>query len=133
MSDYPLLNVFWTTFVFFLWILWFFLLFRIITDIFRSDDMNGWAKAAWIVFVIILPFLGVLVYVIARGKSMTQRDVERSRQSEAAFRAYVRDAAQTETSGPSGPADQLAQLATLHAQGVLNDEEFQRAKDKLLV
>lgn len=128
MSDYPLLDVIWTTFVIFLWILWFFLLFKIITDIFRSDD-NGWVKAAWIVFVIILPFLGVLVYVIARGKSMTMRDMERAQQNEAAFRAYVRTAAQEE----KGPAEQLAALASLHDKGVLNDEEFQRAKEKLLV
>ena len=128
MHNYPLLDLFWTMLELFLWILWFFLLFRILTDIFRSQDMNGWAKAAWIVFVIILPFLGVLIYVIARGHSMTQRDMEQAQKNDAAFRSYVRSAAQPE----GGSADQLATLADLHSQGVLSDTEFQKAKEKLL-
>ncbi len=129
MDDYPLLNLFWTMLELFLWILWFFLLFRIITDIFRSHDMSGWAKAAWMILVIILPFIGVLAYVIVRGHSMTERDLEQARKNDAAFRAYVRDVAQPDG---TGTADQLATLADLHQRGILDDAEFQKAKTKLL-
>lgn len=135
MSNYPLLNVFWTMLEFFLWVLWFFLLFKILTDLFRSHDLNGWAKAGWIILVILLPFLGVLLYVIIRGRSMSQRDVEQAQQNEAAFKQYVREAAVTpDTSAGAAPshADELRKLADLKASGALTDEEFQKAKDKLL-
>lgn len=143
MHDYPLLNLFWTMLEFFLWILWFFLLFKILTDIFRSHDLSGWSKAGWIVFVIILPFLGVLAYVIVRGKSMSRRDAEQRQQSEAAVRAYIRDAAGTPGDGggaagaapgasAGGDVDKLAKLAELRTQGALSEEEFQAAKAKLL-
>jgi len=128
MSDYPLLNIFWTMLEFFLWILWFFLLFRILTDLFRSHDVSGWGKAAWIILVIVLPFLGVLIYVIVRGKGMARRDAEQVQKNQDAFRAYVRDAAKDD----NAPTDNLATLADLHQRGVLDDAEFQRAKDRLL-
>jgi hypothetical protein len=130
--DYPLLNVFWTILVFFLWILWFILLFRILSDIFRSHDLSGWGKAGWVILVIILPFIGVLVYVIVRGTSMQERDMEQMQRSERAFRSYVRDAAAPEAGGEASHADQLTKLADLHGRGALSDEEFQKAKDKLL-
>ncbi|GAA4839774.1 SHOCT domain-containing protein [Kitasatospora terrestris] len=133
MDDYPLLNLFWTMLWFFLWILWFFLLFKIITDIFRSNDMGGWGKAGWIIFVIILPFLGVFVYLIARGKSMGERDLAQMQQNEAAFKRYVQDAAGS--SGGAGGvshADELAKLADLRTSGAISEEEFQKAKAKLL-
>jgi hypothetical protein len=139
MSNYPLLDLFWTMLEFFLWILWFFLLFKILADIFRSHDMSGWAKAGWIVLVIILPFLGVLLYVIIRGRSMGERDLEQAQKADAAFKQYVRDAAAApsgSSSGSSGAAsshvDELARLADLRSSGAISDEEFQRAKDKLL-
>jgi len=112
---------------FFLWILWFFLLFRIILDIFRSKDLGGWGKAGWLIFVCILPFLGVFVYLIARGSKMTQRDAEDAQAADQAMRAYVRDAA-----GSSGPADELAKLADLRDRGVISDAEFQQSKAKVL-
>ena len=127
MSSYPLLNAFWTMLWFFLWILWFFLLFRIILDIFRSKDLGGWGKAGWLIFVCILPFLGVFVYLIARGSKMTQRDAEDAQAADQAMRAYVRDAA-----GSSGPADELAKLADLRDRGVISDAEFQQSKAKVL-
>lgn len=136
MSNYPMLNVFWTMLEFFLWILWFFLLFKILTDIFRSHDMKGWVKALWIVFVIVLPFLGVLVYVIARGPGMTRRDMEQAQQADAAFKKYIRDAAGSSGAGDGkggGHVDELAKLAHLHTSGSLTDEEYQKAKEKLLV
>ncbi|MFJ5707457.1 SHOCT domain-containing protein [Streptomyces sp. NPDC093105] len=129
MDDYPLLNVFWTMCWFFLWIMWFFLLFRIVTDIFRDHELSGWGKAGWLAFCILLPFLGVLVYVIARGTGMTRRDVKQAKESEAAFQEYVRKAAGT--SGGGGAAE-LARLAELKEKGALTDAEYERAKAKLL-
>jgi hypothetical protein len=127
-SSYPLLNVFWTMFEFFIWILWFFLLFRVIMDIFRSHDLGGGMKAFWLIFVIILPFLGVFVYIIARGGKMHERDIAAAKQNDEAMRAYVQQAA-----GTSGPSDEIAKLAALRDQGVLTDEEFAAQKAKLLV
>ncbi|WP_407989783.1 SHOCT domain-containing protein [Kitasatospora sp. CMC57] len=134
MDNYPALDLFWTMMELFLWILWFFLLFKVITDIFRSHDMGGWGKAGWMLFVIVLPYLGVLVYLIARGRSMSRRDAEQVQQSEAAFKEYVRQAAATtpDGTGTSGRVDELAKLAALKERGALTDEEYQRAKEKLL-
>ncbi|MFE2165104.1 SHOCT domain-containing protein [Streptomyces sp. NPDC059447] len=129
MDDYPLLNLFWTMLWLFLWILWFFLLFKIITDIFRDHSMSGWGKAGWLIFVIILPFLGVFVYLIARGKSMAERDAKQMKDSEAAFQDYVRKTAGT---GGGGSADELHKLAALKDKGDITQEEFDRAKAKLL-
>ncbi|KMO97658.1 SHOCT domain-containing protein [Streptomyces roseus] len=131
MDDYPALNVFWSMLWFFLWIMWLFLLFKIVTDIFRDHEMNGWAKAGWLIFVILLPFLGVLVYVIARGKGMTQRDVKQAKENEAALQDYIR---QTAGSSPAGAshADELAKLVALKDKGDLSEAEFQQAKTKLL-
>jgi type VI protein secretion system component VasK len=128
-SGYPLLDAFWTMLLFFLWIMWFFLLFWIIFDIFRSDDLSGWGKAGWLIFVLILPFLGVFVYSIARGKKMTEHQVRDRQQKDQAMRAYIRESA-----GASGgsSADELAKLAQLRDQGVLTDQEFTAQKAKLL-
>jgi hypothetical protein len=126
--DYPLLGVFWNTMIFFLWILWFILLFRILADIFRSSDLGGFAKTMWIIFVIILPFLGVFVYVIARGNSMTQRSLEDARSQRAAFDDYVRETA----GGSSSMADELSKFAALRDQGVITDAEFAAKKAQLL-
>jgi hypothetical protein len=123
----PLLDAFLTMMWFFLWVLWFFLLFRIIMDIFRSKDMNGWGKAGWLVFVIILPFLGVLVYLIARGHKMTERDVAQAQAHDQAFRAYVREAADG-----ASTADELTKLADLRDRGVITEADFQQGKDKIL-
>ncbi|MFK0255855.1 SHOCT domain-containing protein [Streptomyces sp. NPDC090445] len=130
MDDYPLLNLFWTMLLIFLWVLWFFLLFKILTDIFRSQDMGGWGKAGWTIFVVILPFLGILVYLIARGKGMAERDMKSAADADAAFKAYVRDAATT--SGTGGSASELAALADLKERGAITEAEFQQAKQKLL-
>ncbi|MGW2372276.1 MULTISPECIES: SHOCT domain-containing protein [Kitasatospora] len=134
--DYPVLNIFWTMLELFLWILWFFLLFKIITDIFRSHDIGGWGKAGWLVLVIFLPLIGVLVYLIARGQGMGMRDIEQAQQADAAVRAYIRDAAGTppqEGGGGRSHVEDLARLADLKAKGAISDEEYQKAKDKLLV
>ncbi|MFG2988737.1 SHOCT domain-containing protein [Streptomyces sp. NPDC048257] len=130
MDDYPLLNIFWTMLYLFLWIMWFFLLFKIITDIFRDHSLSGWGKAGWLIFVLLLPFLGVFVYLIARGKSMGERDLKQVQENEAAFREYVQ-----KTAGPGGgggSAEELSKLSTLKEQGHITQEEFDRAKAKIL-
>jgi hypothetical protein len=126
--DYPLLGLFWTMLWFFLWIAWIVLLFRVFADIFRSRDMGGWAKALWSIFVIVVPFLGVLVYIIARGHSMVDRDIARAQEQDAAFRSYVQDVA----SSSGGTADELSKLADLKSRGVISDAEFEQQKAKLL-
>ncbi len=129
MTNYPLLDVFLSMLYFFLWILWIMLLFWIILDIFRSDDLSGWAKAGWLIFVIILPLLGILVYLIARGHSMGERQARQAEAQDKAFRAYVKDAAGSDGTSQS---DELAKLASLHDKGVINDQEFAQAKAKIL-
>lgn len=126
--DYPLLGVIWTTVIFMLWIMWFILLFRIIADIFRSEDLGGGGKTLWLIFVLFLPFLGTLVYVLVRGKSMTQRSVDRAITQQQQFDAYVRETAGTS----STTADELGKLAALRDQGVLTDAEFAARKAQLL-
>jgi hypothetical protein len=125
--DYPLLNVFFSMLWFFLFIVWLMILFHVISDIFRSRDMGGFAKAIWILFVIVAPFLGVLVYVLARGDNMTEHAVQDAQARDAAFRGYVQEAA-----GSSGPADQIAQLAALRDSGHITDAEFEAGKAKIL-
>jgi Short C-terminal domain/Phospholipase_D-nuclease N-terminal len=127
--DYPVLGFFWSVMIFFLWVLWFMLLFYVLADIFRSHDMGGWAKALWIIFVILVPFLGVLVYVIVRGDSMTKRSVDQAQAQRAAMDDYIR---QTATAGGGTAADELTKLAALRDQGVLTQAEFDAQKAKLL-
>lgn len=124
--DYPILGVFWSMFIFFLFFAWIVVLFRVFADIFRSD-MRGLAKGIWSIFVILVPFLGVLIYLIVHGDGMTKRDVADAKRNQAAFQAYVRDAA-----GTGGVASELAQLSDLRDSGALTDAEFEAQKAKLL-
>ena len=126
--DYPLLGMFWTMLWFFLWIAWLMLLFRIFADIFRSQDMGGWGKAGWCILVILLPLLGTLIYIIARGKSMYERDAKDAAEQKAAFDDYVRSTA----GGGASSADELTKLAALKDQGVITEAEFATQKAKLL-
>ncbi|GGY70707.1 SHOCT domain-containing protein [Streptomyces omiyaensis] len=134
MDDYPLLNVFWTMLWFFLWIMWLFLLFKVITDIFRDHELSGWGKAGWLIFCILLPYLGVLVYVIARGRSMGERDMKQAKDAENRFQEYIRQTAGTQgaASGTPSATDELARLAELKEKGSISEEEFQQAKAKVL-
>jgi ABC-type multidrug transport system fused ATPase/permease subunit len=129
-QDYPLLNLFWTMLWLFIWILWIFLLVRIILDIFRSHDLGGWSKALWVIFIIILPFIGVLVYLIARGSGMQKRDVRDARAADQEMRGYIREVAATP--GAPSTAEELTKLASLRDQGVLTEAEFDAQKAKLL-
>jgi heme exporter protein D len=126
--DYPILGLFWTMLIFFLWFAWIMLLFRVFADIFRTKDMGGFAKALWSIFVLIVPFLGVFIYLIVRGRSMAERDIEDSQAREEQFRAYVQQTAGT----GGGTADELTKLAQLKDQGVITDTEFAQQKAKLL-
>jgi hypothetical protein len=128
-SSYPVLDAFLTMLYFFLFIIWIWLLITVFIDIFRSHDMGGLQKALWVIFVIILPFLGVFVYLIARGSKMHERAAAEAAQQQKAFDSYVRQAA-----GTSGAdtASQLSKLADLKSQGVLSDAEFDAQKQKIL-
>jgi Short C-terminal domain/Phospholipase_D-nuclease N-terminal len=126
--SYPLLGAFWTIFIIFLWVLWFWILITVFIDIFRSHDLSGVAKTLWFLFVLLIPLIGVLVYLIARGGKMHEHAVRDARRQDQEFRAYVQDAAGTQAS----PADQLAKLADLRDRGVITSEEFEREKAKIL-
>jgi ABC-type multidrug transport system fused ATPase/permease subunit len=126
-SSYPLLNVFWSMFIFFLWVIWIWILIMVFIDIFRSPDLSGWAKALWFLFVLLIPLIGVLVYLIARGSKMHEHAAQQAQQQDREFRAYVQEAA-----GSQNTADQLAKLADLRDRGVITGEEFEREKAKVL-
>jgi Short C-terminal domain len=127
MMDYPLLDVFFTMLWFFLWVLWIFLVVKVVVDIFRSQDLGGWGKAGWLIFVLLLPFLGVFVYVIARGRSMGDREMAQMMKQEAAFEDYVKTTARV----PS-QADELSKLAHLRDHGDISEADYQQAKSKIL-
>lgn len=128
--DYPLLGLIWSMLLFFLLIAWIMTLFHVIADVFRSDDLGGFSKAIWLLFMLFLPFLGVLVYLIARGDKMAKRSIAAAQSQEAAFKDYVQQAAGTD--GTNGPADQLHKLADLHKAGSISDAEFAAGKAKIL-
>jgi hypothetical protein len=120
-------QVFWSMLWFVLWFIWIWLLIIVFSDIFRSHDLSGWGKALWTIFVIVLPYLGVFVYLIARGHKMQEHSLKDAQAQDAAFRDYV----QNVTAG-GGTADEIARLADLRDKGVINEAEFQQAKAKAL-
>jgi Short C-terminal domain/Phospholipase_D-nuclease N-terminal len=127
-SDYPFLDVLWTLLIFFLWVIWFWLLFTVFIDVFRRHDIGGWKKALWLIFVIILPFLGVFIYIITQNDGMTQRNVERAQSQRAQFDQYVR-----ETAGASGgAAAEIDTAKQLLDQGAITQAEFDAIKQKAL-
>jgi Short C-terminal domain/Phospholipase_D-nuclease N-terminal len=123
---FPLLDVFWSIIMVFLWVFWIFILVRVVFDIFLNRDLGGVSKALWFILVVILPFFGVLVYLIVHGGSMHERQNRDAKAADDQFRAYVR-----ETAG-SGSADELAKLAALRDQGVITTDEFEKGKAKVL-
>lgn len=125
---YPMLDVFWTILWVFVWVLWIFLLIRIITDVFRSQDLSGGAKAAWTIFVILIPLFAVLAYLIVRGGSMHEREARQAQAADDAMRSYIRSATGTSAS----VAEELSKLADLRDRGVLTQEEFEAQKAKVL-
>ncbi|MEV5268779.1 SHOCT domain-containing protein [Streptomyces werraensis] len=129
--DYPLLSALLTMLVFFLWIMWFILLFRVIVDIVRDDSLSGWAKTGWMVFTIVLPFLGVFVYVVARGRNMGSRELAQARAQQEALDSYIRETAKGAGERTSS-VDELARLSEIKARGDISDDEFRRAKELVL-
>jgi Short C-terminal domain/Phospholipase_D-nuclease N-terminal len=122
----PLMDLFWSMLWFFMFFLWIWLLISLFSDIFRSDDLSGWGKAGWVIFMVALPWLGALIYLIARGKGMQERAVADMAAREAATREYIQGVASTST------ADELSKLAALRDQGVLTSAEFDAQKAALL-
>jgi len=126
--SYPLLNIFLSFLYFFLFVLWIFLVFTVFMDLFRSRDVGGWGKAIWVIFILVLPLLGVLVYLIARGGSMHERAAAAAASQEAAMKEYIQQTAGTVPSA----ADEMAKLADLRDRGVISADEFEAQKAKLL-
>jgi hypothetical protein len=129
-ADWQVGQVFFSFLWFFLFFIWIWLLIMVFSDIFRDHTMSGWAKAAWVIFVIVFPYLGVFVYLIARGGSMGKRAAEQQQRAQQHFDAAVKEAAGS--SGVASPADELARLADLKAKGVISDAEFDQLKAKAL-
>ena len=125
--EYTVGSAFFTMLWFFLFFIWIWLLISVFGDIFRSDDLSGWGKALWTIFVIVLPYLGVFVYLIARGKEMGEHRIRDASQREEQMRSYVQDVA-----GSGSTADEIERLAKLQSQGAITEEEFRQAKAKLL-
>jgi Short C-terminal domain/Phospholipase_D-nuclease N-terminal len=124
-ADYPFLDVLWTMILFFAWVAWIWIVITVLIDLFRRDDIGGWGKAGWVVFVIVLPFLGVLVYLIAQHEGMRERSVREARSEQAAFDQYVR-----ETAG--GSAAEIAKAKELLEAGTISQAEFDAIKAKAL-
>jgi hypothetical protein len=131
-TSYPLLDAFWTILEIFLWVIWIWVLIAIFMDIFRSRDLSGGGKAAWFLFVLLIPLIGVLTYLIVRGGTMHERAVQQAQQSDQAFREYVQSAAHSNGSTTGSTADQLDKLVGLRDRGVITSEEFDRQKAKVL-
>jgi hypothetical protein len=127
-SSYPFLDVLWTMFIFFLWVIWFWLLFTVFVDVFRRHDISGGKKTLWLIFVIILPFLGVFIYIITQNDGMTQRNIERAQAQRSQMDQYVR-----ETAGASGgAAAEIDTAKQLLDQGAITQAEFDSLKQKAL-
>ncbi len=127
-SEFGTGQVFWSMLWFFLFFIWIIILFQVFGDIFRSKDLSGWGKALWSIFIIAVPYLGVFIYLIARGSKMQEHAVADAKAMDAAQRAYIQQAAGTGTSD----ADQLDKLAALHSAGKIDDAEYAAAKAKVL-
>jgi hypothetical protein len=126
-ADYPFLDIFWTMLIFFMWVIWIWILITVLMDLFRRHDIGGWGKAAWTLFVIVLPFLGVFMYLITQGGQMAERRNAELQASRASFDSYVRDVA-----SPNGPSEQIAKGKELLDQGAIDQAEFELLKRKAL-
>jgi Short C-terminal domain/Phospholipase_D-nuclease N-terminal len=126
-ADYPFLDIVGTMLIFFAWVIWFWILIRVLVDVFRRHDLSGWSKAGWTLFMIVLPFLGVLIYLIAHGKEMGQRDIEQAQANKAQFDDYVRS-----VSAADGGAAQIAQAKSLLDSGAITQAEYDSLKAKAL-
>lgn len=126
-ADYPFLDIFWTMILFFFWVAWIWVLVGIISDVFRRHDASGWTKALWVIFLIFLPFLGVLAYMIVNGKGMSERSAQQAQASRAQFDDYVQSVAQK-----TGPAHEIEKAKSLLDSGAITQAEFDSLKAKAL-
>ena len=126
-ADYPFLDILWTMLVFFAWVIWFWLLIVIFSDLFSRHDISGWGKAAWILLLVFLPYLGVFIYLIASGQGMAERREERSRAARSEFDDYVKNVAAS-----SGPAAEIDKAKQLLDSGTITQAEFDSLKAKAL-
>jgi hypothetical protein len=126
-TSYPFLNIFWTILIFFAWVVWIWIVITVLIDVFRRRDLSGWAKAAWVVFVIVLPFLGVLIYLIAYHDGMADRSDKQAASSQAQLDEYVR-----QTAGTGGPASEIEKAKKLLESGAITQAEFDAIKAKAL-
>jgi hypothetical protein len=126
-ADYPFMDVLWTMLIFFFWVIWIWIVITVLIDVFRRDDIAGFAKALWVIFVIILPWLGVLIYLIVEHDGMRERSVRQARAERQQFDEYVRDAA-----GGGGSAAEIARAKELLDAGTITPEEFEALKAKAL-
>ena len=126
-SNYPFLNIFWTILIFFAWVIWIWIAITVLIDVFRRRDISGWGKAAWVVFVIVLPFLGVLTYLIFNHEGMADRSGKEAAASQAQFDDYVR-----KTVGSDGPASEIEKAKKLLDSGVITQAEFDAIKAKAI-
>jgi hypothetical protein len=124
-ADYPFLDVLWTLIIFFAWVIYIWIVITVLIDVFRRDDIGGWGKAAWVVFVIVLPFLGVLIYLISQHEGMRERSERQAKAQRAEFDQYVRDTA-------GGPASEIAKAKELLDSGAISQAEFDAIKAKAL-
>ena len=124
-ADFPFLEVLWTMIVFFAWVIWIWIVITVLSDVFRRHDIGGWHKAAWVVFVIVLPFLGVLVYLIAQHEGMRERSTKQAEAQKQVFDQYVREAA-------GGSAAEIAKAKELLDSGAISQAEFEAVKAKAL-
>jgi hypothetical protein len=126
-ADYPFLDVFWTILIFFVWVAWFMLLFRVIGDVFRRHDIGGGAKVLWLIFVILVPFLGVFIYLIAESKGMAERSMKEVEAQQQATDAYIQSVA-----GSGGAAAEIDKAKQLLDSGAISQAEFEAIKQKAL-
>ena len=126
-ADYPFLDVVWTMFIFFAWVIWIWLLITVLVDVFRQHDLSGWGKAGWTVFMIFLPLLGVLIYLISQGKGMAERSAKEQQTYQAQAEDYIKSVA-----AKADPADQIARGKELLDSGAITAAEFEALKQKAL-
>jgi hypothetical protein len=124
-ADYPFLDVFWSMIIFFFWVIWIWIVITVLIDIFRRRDIGGFSKALWVVFVVILPWLGVLIYLIAQHDGMRERSIQQAQDQKQQFDSYVREAA-------GGSADQIAKAKELLDSGAITQDEFAKLKAQAL-
>ena len=127
LASYTFLDFFWDALVIFAWVIWFWLLITVFADLFRRHDLSGWTKAAWVIFVIVLPYLGVLVYLIAEHKGMAERNTQSTQAAQQQFDQHVQSVA-----AQSDPSEQIAKAKTLLDDGAITQAEFDRIKQKAL-